>query len=100
SEQSGSGRSSHCSVPSHSPKSQNTESRTTRACAEGDDRNRTGVDGFAVCPFERFSAFLCDFRRPQLPPTDGDTRSFGEPSGSLPTTAATLLDPCQGIAVC
>jgi hypothetical protein len=52
--------------------------------ARGDDRNRTGVDGFAERPTGVFLAFLCGFRGSQVPSDDARNRWFGAPLGRLP----------------
>jgi hypothetical protein len=48
----------------------------------GDDRNRTGVNGFAVLPEVPFSAYLSGFRGPQVLSDAPKKRSNGEPLGS------------------
>jgi hypothetical protein len=77
------------------------ESRRSSALngPQGDDRNRTGVDGFAVSPNGLLSAYLSGFRRPQVlsdaPPKNARLGSWGEPATHAAHRALNLIRPCH-----
>jgi hypothetical protein len=56
-------------------------SGTTPKTPRGDDRNRTGVNGFAERPTRVFVAFVCGFWGPQVASDDARNRWFGAPLG-------------------
>jgi hypothetical protein len=58
-----------------------TTPNATSTARKGDDRNRTGVDGFAVRRKAVLSAYLSGFRRPQMPSAALKKRSVGESLG-------------------
>jgi hypothetical protein len=71
---------------------------TAENCPKGDDRNRTGVDGFAAFPKVRFLAYLSGSRGPTVLSGALRKRLIGQPNGQPVWPAgARALACCLGL---